>query len=362
MATVERLSLIADLEEAIGSGTQSRRLDTLRRVTDLFMNGARSYSEDQVALFDDVIGRLAADIEARARLELSSRLASVPNAPINIVKVLASDDLVAVAAPMLSSSARLADADLIATARTKGQPHLLAISIRPSLSAAVTDVLVQRGDQGVVISVAKNVGARFSDSGFELLVTRSENDDVLAEHVGARSDIPAPHLLTLVTKASDAVRSKLTAANPDAAEAIKSVLANVADQIGAAAARDYAVAKIRVGALISAKQLSELHVCEFARSRKFEETVFALSVLCRLPIDSIERAIIEDRLDVVVIIAKAAGFGWTTTKLIIELRPAGVSELDLDHARRNFERLQLVTAQRALRFFSVRQNLVNQAP
>jgi hypothetical protein len=34
----------------------------------------------------------------------------------------------------------------------------------------------------------------------------------------------------------------------------------------------------------------------------------------------------------------------------------------MDHARRNFERLQLVTAQRALRFFSVRQNLVNQAP
>ena len=87
--------------------------------------------------------------------------------------------------------------------------------------------------------------------------------------------------------------------------------------------------------------------------------MFALSALCRLPIDSIERAIIDDRLDVVVIMAKAAGFCWATTKLIIELRPAGVSELDVDHARRNFERLQIMTAQRALRFFSVRQNLVN---
>ena len=114
MAMVERLSVIADLEEAISSGTQSRRLETLRRVTDLFMNGARAYSEDQVALFDDVIGRLAADIEARARAELSSRLASVPNAPINVIKMLAADNLVTVAAPVLSISARLADEDLIA--------------------------------------------------------------------------------------------------------------------------------------------------------------------------------------------------------------------------------------------------------
>jgi uncharacterized protein (DUF2336 family) len=360
MATAERVSLIADLEEAISSGTQSRRVETLRRVTDLFMNGAQSYSEDQVAVFDDVIGRLAADIEARARLELSIRLANVPNAPVNVVKVLAADDLAAVAVPMLSSSARLADEDLIATAKTKGQPHLLAISTRPSLSQSVTDVLVERGDQGVVISVAKNAGARFSDSGFEVLVRRSENDDVLAEHVGARADIPAPHLLTLVTKASDAVRNKLTAANPQAAELIKNVLDNVADQIGAAAARDYTAAKSSVGGLVSARQLGEDHVCAFAKSGKFEETVLALSVLCRLPIDSIERAITDDRFDVVVIIAKAAGFSWTTTKFIIELRPAGVSELDLDHARRNFERLQIMTAQRALRFFSVRQNLVNQ--
>jgi uncharacterized protein (DUF2336 family) len=356
---VERLSLIVDLEEAISSGTQSRRLQTLRRVTDLFLNGARVYSEDQVALFDDVIGRLAADIEARARAELSNRLASVPNAPINVVKMLAADDLVTVAAPVLSLSVRLADEDLIATAKTKGQPYLLAISTRPSLSEAVTDVLVEHGDQGVMIAVAKNTGARFSDSGFGILVKRSQNDDVLAEHVGVRADIPAPHLRALVAKASDAVRNKLTAANPQAADLIKSVLADVADQIGARRARDYTAAKINVGALISARQLSELQVSDFARSGKFEETVFALSTLCRLPLDSIEQAILEDRLDVLVIIAKAAEFSWATTRLIIELRPAGVSGQDLDHARRNFDHLQVVTAQRTLRFFSVRQNLAD---
>jgi uncharacterized protein (DUF2336 family) len=196
---VERPSVIGDLEEAISSGTEARRVETLRRITDLFMNAAPSYSEDQVALFDDVIGRLAADIESRARLELSHRLAGVPNAPVNVVKALASDDMAAVAAPVLSTSSRLDDEDLIATAKTKSQQHLLAISARSSLSEAVTDVLVERGDQQVVIAVAQNTGARFSDPGFGMLVKRSENDDVLAEHVGVRADIPPHHLRRLVT-------------------------------------------------------------------------------------------------------------------------------------------------------------------
>jgi uncharacterized protein (DUF2336 family) len=357
---VERPSVIGDLEEAISSGTEARRVETLRRITDLFMNAAPSYSEDQVALFDDVIGRLAADIESRARLELSHRLAGVPNAPVNVVKALASDDMAAVAAPVLSTSSRLDDEDLIATAKTKSQQHLLAISARSLLSEAVTDVLVERGDQQVVIAVAQNTGARFSDPGFGMLVKRSENDDVLAEHVGVRADIPPHHLRRLVVKASEAVRSRLTAANPQAAELINSVLTDVAGQLGIDANRDYAAAKTAVGALMSARKLSEQQICEFARSGKFEETVSALAALCRLPIDSVERAILDDRSDLALIIAKAAGLCWDTTKSVIQLRPGGVPELSLDHARRNYDRLQAVTAQRALRFFSVRQNLVKQ--
>ena len=49
-----------------------------------------------------------------------------------------------------------------------------------SLSEAVTDVLVERGDRDVVHSVVKNAGARFSDAGFRMLVKRSAGDDDLA--------------------------------------------------------------------------------------------------------------------------------------------------------------------------------------
>ena len=55
-------SLIKDLEEAMACASAERRTETLSRVTDLFIAAAGQYSDDQIALFDDVIGKLAAEI------------------------------------------------------------------------------------------------------------------------------------------------------------------------------------------------------------------------------------------------------------------------------------------------------------
>ena len=81
---------------------------------------------------------------------------------------------------------------------------MLAIAQRGSLSEAVTDVLVELGDREVVLNAVDNYGASFSDHGFTVLVSRSEGDDLLAEMVGSRSEIPSPLLTALVAKASSA--------------------------------------------------------------------------------------------------------------------------------------------------------------
>jgi uncharacterized protein (DUF2336 family) len=81
-------SLIGEIEAAIASGSSAKRVETLRRVTDLFMVGADKFSESQVGLFDDVIARLAEKIETKARAELASGLAPVKDAPIGVVRDL----------------------------------------------------------------------------------------------------------------------------------------------------------------------------------------------------------------------------------------------------------------------------------
>jgi uncharacterized protein (DUF2336 family) len=353
------LPLLDELEAALSSGSNTRRIEMLTRVTDLFVGGAQRYSETQIGLFDDVMVRLVQTIEAKARARLSHRLAPIANAPAHVVTMLAFDDDIEVAQPVLSQSERLGDKELVATAASKSQQHLAAIARRKSLSEAVTDVLVERGDRDVVHSVVKNAGARFSDAGFRMLVTRSTGDDVLATEVGRRSDIPRPHFLMLLEKASSAVRARLAAENPQAGAAVEGVVAEVAGGIRSEvrnASPDFAAAQADVERQNRIRRIGEAEIYQYARDRKFEETAIALSLLCDTPIDVVERALLDPGAEIVLILAKVAGLSSTTTKAILLLRAAdrGLSANDLEQALSSFNRLQEETARRVLGFFRTR--------
>jgi uncharacterized protein (DUF2336 family) len=353
------LPLIDELEAALTSGTNSRRIEMLTRITDLFVGGAARYSEEQIGVFDDVMVRLVSTIEAKARAKLAQRLAPIANAPSSVIHLLAFDDDIDVAQPVLEQSERLEDPALVANANTKSQRHLFAISQRRSLSEAVTDVLVQRGDREVVQSVVKNAGARFSDAGFRILVNRSAGDDDLATIVGMRSDIPRPHFLVLLEKASSAVRARLAAENPQASAAIDDVVAEVVGGIRDDARNsspDFAAAQAAVERQNRLRRIGEAEIYQYARDRKFEETAIALSLLCDTPIDVVERALLDPGAEIVLILAKVAGLSSTTTKAILLLRAAdrGMSAKDLDQALTSFNRLQPDTARRVLSFFRTR--------
>src|ERR1700686_3861769 len=102
-------SLLDELQNTLAHGTVARRVETLRRVTGLFINGAVDYSNQQIALFDDVFQCLMEHIETSAKALLANRLALIDTAPPLTVRALAFDDLIEVAAPVLSKSERLDD-------------------------------------------------------------------------------------------------------------------------------------------------------------------------------------------------------------------------------------------------------------
>jgi len=351
-------SLIPELEDVVQNGSREKRADTLKRITSLFVDGAASFNDDHVQLFDEVFGHLIGEIETKARAELSLQLAPVDNAPVAVVRKLAQDDDITVAGPLLSLSRRLDEAALVEIAKSKGQAHLLAIAGRGEIGEAITDVLVKRGDREVIRNVADNHYARLSEAGFSTLVKRAEGDGALAEKVGQRPDIP-PHLFrALLLQATDLVQKRLLSkAKPETAAEIRRVLAKVSREIGAKAApRDYTEAQRTITAMKRAGLLDENELASFAREQCFEETVVALSVLCAVPLDIVDRLIGGERADPVLILCRAAGFKWDTVRAIILSRPgkAGTSTNGLDEALANFERLSISTAQRVVSFWQVR--------
>src|SRR5690242_4771831 len=182
-------SLLAELESAIAGGSNERRTEMLRQITDLFIETAPRVSEEQTGVFDDVFEQLTREIEQKAMLELAERMSEVENAPDRLIRRLASDDSIEISGPVLARSDRLDEEDLVAIARTKSQAHLAAIAVRAQLGEEVTGVLVERGDMAVARKVASNHGARFTEGSLRNLIDRAGDDGDLAHAVARRREL-----------------------------------------------------------------------------------------------------------------------------------------------------------------------------
>ena len=352
-------SLLDELQSTLAHGTVAQRVETLRRVTDLFIDGAVDFSDEQIGLFDDVFKCLIDHIETSAKALLANRLAPINTAPPLTIRALAFDDLIEVAAPVLSWSERLDDEVLIETARNKSQAHLLAISTRRVLSGAVTDVLVLRGNEEVIQSTVNNPGAEFSERGFTRLVDRAEGDDNLATCIGLRPTIPRHLYLKLIAKASVAVRGRLEAANPplgDVPTAVREATRMVRTA-PSAITRETVISHALVKSLFEDGRLDEHQVAMFAEAGKFDEVNAAIAALANVSVSVAEDMMIETRAEGVMILAKVGGLSWSTVKAIINLRDdlSGMEPADLVACKATYERLRPSTAQQVLRFHRMQQ-------
>jgi uncharacterized protein (DUF2336 family) len=355
---METRSLLKELDAAVSKGSAERRLRALWHATDLLIAG--TYTEDQIWTFGEAIGILASEIEVAARAQLAKRLARIDNAPINIVKKLAFDDSIDVAGPILRHSERLDVKTLVANVRTKSQSHLLAISMRNSILIPVTDELVTRGNREVVNSVATNKGARLSHFGFLHLIKRSESDSILAEQLGLRGDIPRHLFQQLIAKASEDVKKKLMKERPDLATQIQSSVTDVTGALHSKfgpASKNYFTAKRILIGKHRCGDLTENSILEYARSHKVEEATVGLSLLCSLPVEVVERALIENNREITLILAKALDFSWETTMALLFLRAKDhrISAGNLNSMKDEFERLNAQTARSVLELYRSRK-------
>jgi uncharacterized protein (DUF2336 family) len=268
-----------------------------------------------------------------------------------------------VAAPVLTQSERLTEADLIEIAKTKGQQHLSAISDRVLLNKTVTDVLLDRGDRKVFHKLAQNPGASFSKTGFATIVKHAEGDDNLAEKVGRRVDIPPQLLTELLLKATESVRNRLPASAPSENRAeIKRVLGSISNEVihdVKADTRDYKSAQNLVLLMKQKNQLNDDAFCYFAKMHAHEEMIAAFALLCSVKIELIESLVRSLHFGGLLVACKAAGLKWPTVNAILTHRrpshPIGAHELE--QANAEFTKLSKATAFRLLGFWQARPEI-----
>ena len=363
-------SIVDEVEAAISAGSAEKHLETIKRVTDLFLSSADSFNGEQIELFDDVLERLVRTIELRAIADLSARialaemstqLASVSKAPPSVMRLLARHDEIAIAGPVLTESARLTNDDLIEIAATKSEQHLLAISGRWWLHEVVTDALLARHYPKVSRRLVSNPGARVSTAGFAIVLRQAEADPELAVDTGLRVDLPAELRHQLLRQATEAVRSRLLSrAPPHLFEEIRNAIAAVA--AGAdremSTVRDFGEAKRFIALLRKNGELNEAALLAFARQRKYAETVAALAELAKSTVEVVRPLMQSLRDDGVLIPCKAAGLNFETVGAILNSRftSGSMGPHELAKAKDQFAKITLDDARRLLRFWQVRSN------
>lgn len=365
-SAVPHENLIEDLEAAMSRKDLAGRAESLRRITDLFVSNVAAYSGEQLELFDEVMRRLTAEVDAAARAQLGLRLATVAHAPAHLLRQLACDPAIDVALPVLQH-APLEDDFLVERARLDSQAHLLAISHREVLPEALTDVLVKRGDAIVVRSTAANHGARFSETGYGTMIDRAQDDEALALSIWRRSDVPRPLALKLFVDASAAVQTQLTSIDHRKVDLLREMVAQAASKVQAEAREaspEFIAARERVEALHRAGELDAERLLGFARARLFDEAVVALALLCDLPICGVERAAVADQPDQLIVMAKAIGLSWPCTEALIRLRALADKGSAVEPASHlaSFDKLRPDTAKRALQFYRLREKAAAMLP
>lgn len=353
--------LIPGLDEIIRNGDPKRRAEAARRIAELFLQGAANFRSDHVDLFDGVLIDLVPHTEIAARADLAERLSVLANAPRALVGQLAREDEISIAGPLLRRSPVIDEGALIEIARMKGQGHLLAMAERPRLAPDLTDIIVRRGDREVVRRAAVNAGAEFSEAGYSRLIERASRDAVLTLAVGRREDLSGAQLKDLLSGSIDIVRRRLfEAVEPGRQTAIKQAMkeiAGVAEPV--VSHRDFAPAQRAILALHRAGELNESALLGFAKSYRYEESIAALAAMSGVRIATLDRLMMGDRHDPVLIVGKAVGLEWATVRALILLRlgPSRIpSPADIESARVNFTRLMPSTAERVVDFWQTRQS------
>ena len=165
----------------------------------------------------------------------------------------------------------------------------------------------------------------------------------------------------LIAKASDDVKRRLERGRPDLVgenqASVTDVTGKLRSKFGPASKAHFS-AKRTVAVQHHYGNLNENSIFEYARSHKIEEVTVGLSLLCSLPVDVVERTLVDNNREMTLILAKALDLAWEITMALLFLgaKDHRISSRDLDDMREEFARVNTEASRSVLRVYQSRKN------
>lgn len=341
-----------------------KRRELLEEVTDMFLEKPAAHSDRETELFGEVMGKVAYQVEMQVRQKLAQRLSQVDESPRDLIVSLANDEI-EVAAPILRHSGVLQEEDLIAVAKNKGQGHLLAVSQREIVPEAVSEVLVDRGNDDVLVTLARNNGAEFSRETMGKLVDKSEHIEDLQRPLVERHDLPADMMHNMFWWVSSALREYI-ATRTDVDESIledvlEETRVDLESQIRSNEEELLRAAR-KVRKIHRAGQLNEIALVQFLRQKEIPNFIVAFALLCEVDMQTARRILFDPGHEGLAIACKATGFDRTTFSAIVLLGDENGekrthSAKAVANLMKLFDRMPVDSAKRTMRFWRIRKQM-----
>ena len=360
---------LENLIEVAHEASSDKRRELLEGVTDLFMDDGPGLNDQEQVIASDILGKVITEVEREVRARLSHRLADLDNAPVDLIRQLASDEI-EVARPLLERSGALSDQDLIEIINTQGKEHQLTVSLRSSVSEGVTDALVATGDDEVMLSVINNAGAEISRGAMETIVDRSETSEMLHEPLLNRQDLPPDLMHNMFWWVSAALKKHiLTEAHVDEA-AVDQMLAE-AEQGMVQEAEEEEDRLGRVERAVRRRmrlgQLNQDALVQYLRRGQVPEFIASLGYLTDIDQKTARRIVFTPGHEAVAVACRAKGFDLSTFSTIVLLLDGAIDSgkegvekqlrrpEEVANLLELYKEVPVETAKRAMRFWAIRQ-------
>lgn len=299
MVKVKSLSQ-EDVVKLAQSPSAKNKIETVDKLSVLYNQSDISFTERKLA--EDIFRLMVEDVELKVRQTLSECLKNSKSIPHDLVQKLISDEN-SVSVPFIQFYEGLSDNDLLAIINAQNVDKQKAVAQRRNLSGDVSDYIVNKCNQDVVVTLISNNSATIRENTYQNIIDKYKDVNEVKETLVNRDELPITVITKILDSLSEDLQKRLILKHNLPVDIASDIIEKVREK-----------ATLKVSAEFSSDKQIEALVRQLYASNKLTPSLvvrsvcmgdlkffeYALVYLANLPITEVRKILYNSQVDFVV--------------------------------------------------------------
>lgn len=289
-----------DVAKLAQSPSAENKIETVNKLSVLYNQPDISLTERKLA--EDIFRLMVVDVEIKVRQILSECLKNSKDIPHDLVQKLINDEN-SVSIPFIKYYEGLSDRDLLGIINAQNVDKQKAVAQRRNLSGDVSDYIVNKCNQDVVVTLISNNSATIRENTFQNIIDKYKDVNEVKETLVNRDELPITVITKILNSLSEDLQKRLILMHNLPVDVASDIIEKVREK-----------ATLKVSAEFSSDKQIEALVRELYSSNKLTPSLvvrsicmgdlkffeYALVYLANLPITEVRKILYNSQVDFVV--------------------------------------------------------------